>query len=382
MLRGLPVLATLVALVLLAGCVRPSHVGSPSLHPYDFSYRVRWHGAGRDPRVVVFSDADQTYFIVPSSGERRARVFAEIGNSLRPVDLQQGSPPYLIAGCVARRWLLTDGRAGYGAAVALRSLHGHLCGGDTTQGFFGRFATRAGAAELTPKPHARGSNARNRPSSNRRRFAVFLHPIPESLSGCHRCAQPERVAQSRSATLRALGRNCRPVSVFGRGTTILLRAPVGCHLRAAYALQGYHLLRLDGQRIGNRVTRIARAHPPLLLDFNRGLVALVARPSGDGDIGRLFLGPLRPVGRHSAPAWPLRRSLRRTLLAWCQRAGCHTNGRIPRFRLAAGRFRGSFRTALRKLLRHLARQGLVLDLYLDPAHHRLRVRTLRFPHRS
>ena len=358
MLRGLLILATLVAPVLLAGCVRPSHVGFTSLHPYDFSYRVRWHEAGRNPRVAVFSDADQTYFIVPSSGARQARVFAEIGNSLRPVHLQQGSPPYLIAGCVARRWLLTDGRAGYGAAVARRSLRGRPCISDTPQGFFGRFAAHAGAAGLTPKPHARGSSVRNRSSSNRRRL------------------------QSHSTTLRALGRNCRPESVFGRGATILLKAPIGCRLRAAYALRGHHLLRLDGQRVGNRVTRIARAHPPLLLDFNRGLVALVARPSGDGDIGRLFLGPLRPVGRHSAPAWPLRRSLRRTLLAWCQRAGCHTNGRIPRFRLAAGRFRGSFRTALRKLLRHLARQGLVLDLYLDPAHHRLRVRTLRFPHRS
>ncbi len=374
MLRGLPALATVLVPVLLAGCAPPSRGVRPLLRPYDFAYRVRWHGAGHRPRVAIFSDARETYFILPPGGREGARVFARIGRHLQAVPLHP-APPYLVAGCLARRWLVTDGRAGYGAAVARRTPRGRPCRDGGRPDFFGRLVrSDRGRGDAERTAFRSGGHDPGRSPAHGRIARAFRHAL-EQARRCPGCVRPDP-ARHGSAALRALGRRCLPTAVFGRGTTLAIHPPAGCRLRSVYTVRGGRLHPLDPRTVGGGEIRIADARPPLLLDFDRGLVALVARQGGRGSATRRALAILVRGRRARETVWPLRRDLRRTLRAWCRQAGCRTSGRIPRFRLTAGRFRGPFPTALRALLRRLAHKGLVLGLRLDRARRILHIRTL------
>jgi hypothetical protein len=379
MLRARPVLATTLAAVFLTGCAHPSRGGRLSLRPYDFSYRVRWHGKKGSPHVAVFSNAEGTYFILPSAARRHARVFARVGQRLRPVPLRT-SPPYLVAACLARRWLVTDGGAGYGTAQTRRSPRGRPCFGRGSQPFIGRLVRpRVRTAETRRDPLSQQAEYPRRSRASGRIARAFRRALAR-VRRCRGCVR-RLVARSRQRTaLRALGRKpCLPTSVFGRGSIVFLRLKDGCRLRAAYAVRRHRLYALDPRTIGHREIRLDGGRPPLLLDFNRGLVALVAR---DADrrrsLTRRALVRLVRRGRRKTTIWPLRNDLRRTLRAWCRQADCRLRGRIPRFRLEDGRFRGSFPTALRALLHRLSHEGLVLGLRLDRSRRTLRVRTLWF----
>jgi hypothetical protein len=382
MLRALPVLAPVLAAALLAGCAHRPRGAPFSLRPYDFSYRVRWHGRKRSPHVAVFSNAEGTYFLLPNAARRHARIFARVGQRLRPVPFRTSSP-YLVAACLARRWLVTDGDVGYGTARARRVPRGRPCLERGSEPFIGRLVRPRVRREGT-RPSPRRQRAESPPRTRvPGRIARAFRRALARVRRCRGCVRGRVARPRRPAVLRLFGRKpCLPTAVFGRGSIVSLRLNDGCRLRAAYAVHRHRLYALDPRRLGRREIRLVGARPPLLLDFNRGLVALVAR----GSVRRRSLTRRALVrlvrrgrrGRRKATVWPLRHDLRRTLRAWCRQAGCRLRGRIPRFRLSSGRFRGSFPTVLRALLHRLSHEGLVLRLRLDRSHRTLRVRTLWF----
>jgi hypothetical protein len=382
MRRAFSPLATLLVPVLVAGCAHPSRNDLPFLRAYDFAYRVHWHGTLRRSRVAVFSNAEDTYFILPAGGRRQARVFARVGRRLRAVTLRS-SPPYLVAGCLARRWLVADGGAGYGAAAARRPPKGNLCIPDRRRQFFGRLVRpdrKTEIATMTELP--RGRHRRRRTRAENRIVRAFRRALEQARRCPTGCTEPTPPRTGGSTALRILGRRCLPTSLQGRGTRIALHLPPDCRLRSAYAVREHRLLPLAPPRLIPGGARIDGAHPPLLLDFNRGLVALVGPRAGSGGATRRALSILVRRPPRTGRVWSVRHGLRRTLRAWCRRAGCRTRGRVPRFRLKGGRYTGSFPAALRALLHRLAHEGLVLSLRLDRTRRTLRVRTLWFYPRS
>lgn len=347
---------TCLVLACLNGCTSGTQA-IPRLRHYDFAYRVRWFGrhARKNKETEVFSSRRRTYFIIPDAN-RSVRAYAQTGSRLHEIPLQYSSP-YLIADCLSHHWLLIAGRVGYANITFPKRNVTHTCVSSSH--------SESEQSELFASPIRTPSvptSIETRWESAYRRAVVVSRTAPQN----------ERQRTQILSRIEILGRACRPRMIAGHGHSLSVINTPGCLPTRVFAARPSHLQPLAFTLRHDDTFVIHHVVLPIIIAYGRVLTALTEPREVENPALRRFLNH---VGKASE-RWHIHASVRHTLQAWCRREGCRTSGAIPSWNLAPKTYYGTFISALKQLLHHLGRRGLVLDLKYDPARKRLFVRTL------